>query len=223
MPNTPLAVFDLDGTLAETSRDLTVALNVSLAHIQLPPMDEPSVRALVGGGARLLIERGLKVNRHEASEDLIAKLVKVFLDYYAQHLADHSHLFKEIPETLDILQQQGWRLAVCTNKPEAMAHQLLQKLGIDHRFAAMTGGDTFPFRKPDARHLLETVRRAGSMPSRSVMIGDSKTDLDVAINANIAAVIVPWGYRGDDDLSAHMLKENISAKGLAAAIMKSLP
>ena len=99
-----------------------------------------------------------------------------------------------VPEALDRFEKAGFVMAVCTNKFEGMAVRLLTALGMAHRFAAITGQDTFAFRKPDPRHLLETIARAGGDPAGSVMVGDSRTDIDTAKAAGVPVVAVDFGY-----------------------------
>ena len=218
-----LALFDLDGTLVDTAADLTAALNHALKQQRLPPLTTEAVRHLVGGGARLLCERGLQAFNQPLDENRLQVMVSDFLQDYSQHLAVNSRPFEPIPDTLAQLTQKGWTLAVCTNKPEAMARQLLQALGMAASFTTITGGDTLAFRKPDARHLLETMTRAGGTLDKSVMVGDSQTDAQAADNANMPVVLVPWGYHGEDqNLQTRLLPNSLTANELVAAIEESV-
>ncbi|HRK24508.1 MAG TPA: HAD-IA family hydrolase, partial [Beijerinckiaceae bacterium] len=119
-------------------------------------------------------------------------LQAIFLAHYEKHIADFSRPYPGLIAQLDRLQADGHRLAVCTNKLEAYARLLLDELGLTHRFAAITGGDSFAFKKPDRRHLEETIRLAGSGPA--IMVGDSRTDVDTARNAGIPVIGVSFGY-----------------------------
>jgi phosphoglycolate phosphatase len=103
-------------------------------------------------------------------------------------------LFEGAEEALDHFAAQGWLLGVCTNKPEKLAVKLLDELGVLTRFAAVTGGDTYPYRKPDPRHLTGTIELAGADPLRAIMVGDSRTDIDTARQAGIPVVAVDFGY-----------------------------
>jgi phosphoglycolate phosphatase len=194
LPLAPIVVLDLDGTLAETAGDLISTLNVIM---RLEGLDEiPFVKAkdLIGAGAKALIERGFQTAGRELRPDKLETLFQFFLTHYEANIAVHSHLFEGVPDALDALQRDGFRLAVCTNKIEAHAVKLLGILGLANRFAMIAGKDTFPFFKPDARHLTETIRLAGGDPRRAVMVGDSKTDIDTALNAGIPVVGVTFGY-----------------------------
>ena len=190
----PIVVFDLDGTLAETAADLSATLNVVLARVGLPPVDVTRARDLIGAGARALIERGFAAAGRDLPRDRLDTLFRVFLAHYGQHLCDASHLFPGVVACLDRLRAAGYRLAVCTNKVEDHSVRLLSLLGVADRFGAICGRDTFPYCKPDPRHLTQTIARAGGDPARAVMVGDSRTDIATARAAGIPVVAVPFGY-----------------------------
>ena len=190
----PIVVFDLDGTLAETAGDLIGTLNVILAQEGLPPVALSQARELIGAGARALIQRGFSAGGRELTPAKLDALFRVFLAHYGQHLCEVSHLFPGVIESLDRLEAAGYRLAVCTNKPEEHSVRLLELLGVKARFAAICGRDTFPYFKPDPRHLTETIAQAGGDPARAVMVGDSRTDVATAKAAGIPVVAVPFGY-----------------------------
>lgn len=194
MALSPIVVFDLDGTLADTAHDLVATLNVILATEEVPPLPLAKARDLIGAGARPLIQRGFEAAGVSLPEPKLEALYGVFLDYYHHHIADHSQLFPGVVEALDALSGQGLTLAVCTNKLEAHALELLKMLGVLGRFAFVAGKDTFGVSKPDPRHLLETIERAGGDPARAVMVGDSKTDVDTAKAAGIPVLGVSFGY-----------------------------
>jgi phosphoglycolate phosphatase len=194
MTTPPIVVFDLDGTLADTAQDLIATLNVILEREKLAPLPFEKARDLIGAGAKPLIERGFASSGTPLSDARLQELYSFFLDYYHQHIAVHTVLFPGVIASLDRLAAQGFRLAVCTNKLERHALELLKVLGIIDRFAFVSGKDTFDVFKPDARHLTETIIRAAGDPARAVMIGDSKTDIDTAKNARIPVVGVTFGY-----------------------------
>jgi phosphoglycolate phosphatase len=190
----PLAVFDLDGTLADTAPDLVATLNVILGREELPALPLAEARSMIGHGARVMIERGLEAAGREVTPDRLDDLYRQFLVYYADHLCVETRLFPGVVEALDALEAEGFRFAVCTNKVEAHSVRLLEALGIADRFAAVCGRDTFPYVKPDPRHLILTIRKAGGTPAEAVMIGDSRTDIVTAQAAGIPVVAVPFGY-----------------------------
>ncbi|MGU3537213.1 phosphoglycolate phosphatase [Methylobacterium sp. A54F] len=190
----PIAVFDLDGTLAETAGDLLQTLNVLLGREGLPPVPLDEAREMIGAGARALIQRGFTAAGEPLSPEKLEELFGAFLDYYGAHLCDHSHLFPGVAAALDRLEAAGFRLAVCTNKVEGHSVELLDKLGLSGRFAAICGRETFPYFKPDPRHITSTIARAGGDPARAVMVGDSRADIDAAKAAGIPVIGVTFGY-----------------------------
>jgi phosphoglycolate phosphatase len=114
--------------------------------------------------------------------------------HYGENLCVETRLFPGVLDALDRLEEAGFRLAVCTNKYESHSVGLLESLGIAHRFAAICGRDSFPYFKPDPRHLHLTIGKAGGDPSRAVMVGDSLTDIATAKAAAIPVVAVTFGY-----------------------------
>jgi phosphoglycolate phosphatase len=190
----PLAVFDLDGTLADTAPDLTATLNVVLRGEGLPAVSLTDARRMIGHGARVMLEQGIEAAGREVTPARLDELYRTYLAHYADHLCVETKLFPGVAEALDRLEARGFRFAVCTNKIEAHSVRLLEALGIAHRFAAICGRDTFPFVKPDPRHLTLTIRQAGGVASNAVMIGDSRTDIATAQAAGVPVVAVPFGY-----------------------------
>ena len=190
----PLVVFDLDGTLAETAGDLMGALNHVLAGDDLPPLPVAQARSLLGAGGRALIRRGFASAGRPLDESRLDSLFARFLAHYEAHIADHSHLFPGVLASLDALQARGYGFAVCTNKMEGTAKRLLTVLGVADRFRAICGQDTFAVSKPQPGALLGTIAMAGGTPRRSVMVGDSRTDIDTAKAAGVPVVAVDFGY-----------------------------
>ena len=192
--NPPIAVFDLDGTLADTAADLVGTLNVILAQEGLAPLPVSQARGMIGAGARALIERGFEAAGKELAPSHLDELYRQFMVHYGENICVETQLFPGAREALDRLEAAGFILAVCTNKVEEHSVKLLDALGIGHLFAANCGRDTFPYFKPDPRHLTLTIQRAGGHPGRAVMVGDSRTDIVTAQNASIPVIAVPLGY-----------------------------
>jgi phosphoglycolate phosphatase len=190
----PLAVFDLDGTLADTAPDLAATLNVILRGEGLPGVPLAEARQMIGHGARVMLERGLEAAGREVTPDRLDELYRLFLVHYGDHLCVETVLFPGVVEAMDHLEAQGFRFAVCTNKVASHSVKLLEALGIAHRFRAICGRDTFPYVKPDPRHLTLTIKQAGGAVSHAVMIGDSRTDIVTAQAAGVPVVAVPFGY-----------------------------
>jgi len=185
-------IFDLDGTLIDTAPDLIDALNVTLAREGLPAIPYDDARALIGHGARSMIERGLATVGRPAAD--IDRLFRHFVAHYAEHVADRSRPFPGVEAALDVLAGRGYTFAVCTNKLEGLSVRLLESLGLANRFAAICGQDTFAVQKPHPEALLGTLRRAGGNLDRAVMVGDSPTDIATARAAVMPVVAVDFGY-----------------------------
>jgi phosphoglycolate phosphatase len=187
-------VFDLDGTLVDTAGDLTVTLNAVLAGEGLAAVPPDRARAMIGHGARAMLEAGLKASGADPSPARIDALFARFIAHYGENIAAHSRPYPGAEAALDRLSAAGWRLAVCTNKLEALSRRLLEALGLAGRFAAIAGQDTFGVRKPDPRHLTGTLLRVGGAGRPAVMVGDSDVDLATAGGAGVPAIAVTFGY-----------------------------
>lgn len=186
--------FDLDGTLVDSSRDLCPALNHALALEGRPAISGEETRDLIGGGIRQMLERGLNRTGGAVSPARFDELAAEILDHYSAHIADHTRPFDGCVEALDALEQHGCALAVCTNKVEALARELLERLGLVDRFACILGGDTMgPGRaKPAPDMIEEAMRRCGG--GRFAMIGDTTYDTRAAQAAGVPAVVLSFGY-----------------------------
>jgi phosphoglycolate phosphatase len=196
-----IVLFDLDGTLADTAADLAAALNHALGQLGRPPLSVNDVRRMVGHGARTLLRRGLSATG-AMTEDLVEQAFPLFIGYYEAHIADHTRPFDGVDAALAGLDAQGVRLAICTNKPEALTHKLISVLGWESRFDAIVGGDTLPQRKPDPAPVHEAIARAGG--GRAAFVGDSINDTDAARAAGIPCVALTLGFsdRPADQLGA---------------------
>ena len=183
-------VLDLDGTLVDSVPDLASALNRAMAARGLAPFDHPGTAAMVGDGARVLFTRACAA-RDAAFEEAG---FDAFLADYTAHVAVESRAFPGAADTMRLMQGQGWRFAVCTNKPAAATHALLDALGLSPWFAAIGGGDSFPTRKPDPAHLLATLAAAGGSPAAAVMVGDHHNDVRAAAGAGVPCIFAGWGY-----------------------------
>lgn len=190
----PIIVFDLDGTLVDTAPDLLDSLNYCLSISGLAPADNATLRRFVGQGGRVMLERAFTAANKAFDDAIIDDLVVAFREHYSEKMPGQSAFFPGALDAMDRFAANGFELAVCTNKFESLAVKLLTSLGEASRFAAICGADTFAFRKPDPRHLFETISLAGGNRDRAVMIGDSRTDIDTAKAAGIPVVAVDFGY-----------------------------
>jgi len=187
-------VFDLDGTLVDTAPDLAAAANHVLGLIGLAPIEPARLRPLIGHGSRAMIEAGLRLHGVAKTQDEVDDLHALFFPYYADNIAVMSRPFAGAVELLDALLDAGARLAVCTNKFESLSKSLLRQLGLDRRFAAIAGRDTFPIFKPAPGHLTGTIAMAGGRNDCAVMVGDSEVDFAAAAAAGIPSIGVTFGY-----------------------------
>jgi phosphoglycolate phosphatase len=192
--NSPTIVFDLDGTLVDSAPDLVTTLNVVLAHEGLQPVAYDDGRLMVGGGARAMVERGVKATGRLLPATEIDRLVRDFITYYAEHIAVRSRPYHGVEAALDQLSESGCGLAVCTNKLERLSVQLLDTLGLHPRFRAICGADTFGVSKPDPAILTRTIECAGGDKTRAIMVGDSWTDVATARAAGVTVIAVDFGY-----------------------------
>ena len=187
-------VFDLDGTLIDTAPDLVDTLNVVFAREGLPPVPYETARNLIGGGARMMIARGIAAEGRTVTPAELERLFQDFLAHYSEHIADRSQPFPGLIDALDAMAANDWRFAVCTNKLEYLSVLLLKQLGLAHRFAAICGQDTFGVQKPDPEVLRRTIAAAGGTLRSAIMIGDSLTDIRTARAAGIPVIAVDFGY-----------------------------
>lgn len=192
-------LFDLDGTLVDSIRDLATALNLLRGELGLPPLPLARVRACIGDGATLLVRRAV------AEVPFRAELLQRFLDHYADHLLDETVVYPGIREFLD--QQRHRRLGIVTNKPQALALPLVEGLGLTPYFKVVVGGDTCPEKKPHPMPVRHALARLGADPATAAMIGDHHTDLRAGAAAGLRTCFCAWGIgrREDspcDDLAA---------------------
>lgn len=187
-------VFDLDGTLVDTAPDLHNALNACLKDAGREEVSLDQVHHMVGQGARVMLERGLKATGGLPGEDEFERLVNVFFDFYSNNIANHSQPYEGVLKVLDHCKAEQATMAVCTNKPEGMARQLLEELDMLSYFSAVLGGDSLDVKKPHADHINKTIAAAGGSKNKAIMIGDSVADIKAAANSEIPCIAVSFGY-----------------------------
>jgi phosphoglycolate phosphatase len=195
-------VFDLDGTLADTSGDLIAAANACFREmgrgdVLSPESDAPT--ALRGGKAMLRL--GLERIAHPKLAEEVERWYPFLLKAYGEDICTHTVFYPGALESVEALRGAGYAVAICTNKPEGLAEALMARMGAREMFHALVGADTLPVRKPDPRPYFEAVRRAGGDLSRSLLVGDTATDRNTARAAEVPCVLVTFGP-GDDDVRA---------------------
>jgi phosphoglycolate phosphatase len=214
----PTIAFDLDGTLVDSAPDLLETLNLVLGESGLGPITAADARGMFGGGARVMIERGLAYHGVRPAVPDVDRMQKRFLAHYEDHLADKSVAYPGAADALEALVAQKAHLVVVTNKFERFSVKLLAALGLAKYFAVIAGPDTFNLRKPDPGHLLRAVEKAGGAAAATVMVGDSAVDVATARAANVPVIAVSYGYRsvGAPELGADRLIDQLSEVPAAA-------
>lgn len=191
-------IFDLDGTLADTSGDLIAAANHCFREMGLGDVLDPATdQAIALRGGKMMLRRGLERTGRFVPET-VETWYPVLLDAYGSAIDLHTSLYPGAMEAVEALKTQGYGVGICTNKPAWLADMLLDRLGVRDAFASMVGADTLAVRKPDPEPLREAARRAGGDPSRCLLVGDSDTDRNTARAAGVPCILVTFGPSGED-------------------------
>jgi phosphoglycolate phosphatase len=185
-------VFDLDGTLADTAMDLLAAANACFDQPMLGPQD--AVTAFAGG--RQMLRVGFDRLGRPWSEADVDRVYPRLLEAYGTAICVHTRLYPGVIEAVEALRVTGYATAICTNKPEGLAVELVRRLGVSKLFDALVGADTLPVRKPDPAPYLLAVARAGG--GRSFLVGDTDTDRKTGLAAGVPVVLVTFGPQGQE-------------------------
>lgn len=187
-------VFDLDGTLADTAADIREAIVRALADEGLPPVDVNSVRLMIGGGPRLLVERVLHRLNVATDSDLVERLTRSFHSEYLKQGSRLSSLFPGVESTLKNLHAAGIRVGLCSNKPDDLCRMLIRNFSLVEYVDEIVGsGGDLP-RKPNPAPLLRVIERLGVARDDALYVGDSETDVVTARNAGVDVMLVKHGY-----------------------------
>lgn len=196
-----LLVFDLDGTLIDSAQDLCNSVNATLTHFDRPPLPDTQVATFIGNGAQMLVRRALAADDGvEPDEALLARAYAFFLDYYREHKLDYTYAYDGVLEALAALRnvhdQPGAParvMAVLTNKPVRPAQAICEALGLAPYFLNVYGGNSFPTKKPSPDGLFSLMQEANARPEQTVMIGDSRVDVETARNAGAWSIGCTFG------------------------------
>lgn len=192
-------VFDLDGTLADTSGDLIAAANACFVEMgvgdQLDAVKDAGT-ALKGG--RAMLRLGMQRLGRDGDEAAIDQYYPVLLNAYEGAIDTHTQLYPGAMAAVEELRSDGYAVAICTNKPEYLARLLMTRLGVLGAFGALIGADSLPTRKPDPETLFETVRRAGGDTGRCLLVGDTETDRETSRAAGVPSILVTFGPNGQE-------------------------
>lgn len=197
-----LLVFDLDGTLIDSARDLCNSVNAALQHMGRPHLSDDIIASFVGNGAPMLVRRSLAVENGVAPDEVhdeeLATAYNFFLAHYREHKLDFTYAYDGVLESLTALRLMAdgspRRMAVLTNKPVRPARAICQGLGMGVFFFQIYGGDSFAFKKPDPLGMRTLMQEAGAEPHETLMIGDSKVDVETARNAGAWSMGCQFGF-----------------------------
>jgi len=204
--NKKVILFDLDGTLINSSPDLALAVNHMLKTLDRDTFSEDVIHGWVGNGAQTLVQRALS-GKSEIDENLdatfAADALETFLAFYAQNLCVSTVTYPNVPSTLKALKSMGYRLAIVTNKPFAFVEPILEGLGLDGLFEIILGGDSLSQKKPDPVPLLHVCETLGVAVDDCVMVGDSKNDILAANACGMQSIGVTYGYNYGEDIGSY--------------------
>lgn len=204
--NKKLLIFDLDGTLINSALDLSLAVNYMLKQLGKETFAEDIIHEWVGNGALTLVKRAL-LGKRELDDTLdekeVDKALKIFLDYYEANLCNATLPYPQVIETLHLLKDKGYILAIVTNKPFKFVSPILEGLTMDGLFSFILGGDSLPEKKPHPLPLLHVCDVLAIQVEDSVMIGDSKNDILAANACNMDSVGVTYGYNYGEDIALY--------------------
>jgi phosphoglycolate phosphatase len=194
--NMRCVVFDLDGTLADTSKDLLAAANACFVDQGYGVvLDERDTLTAFHGG-RAMLRAGYDRLSVAYDEDTISRTYPKLLMSYAAGIDTHTQLYPGAAEAVMALRSKGYKTAICTNKPEGLAQELVRRLGITELFGSLIGADTLPVRKPDPAPYLAAVHQAGGVVGRSMLIGDTETDRKTGLAVGVPVALVTFGPEG---------------------------
>jgi phosphoglycolate phosphatase len=185
----PVLIFDLDGTLVDSKKDLTASVNYIRNRFSLPSLTEEEIARFIGDGALMMIHRALAEKSTEAN---VQAGLQMFLSHYRAHMLDQTRLYPGVRETLDRL--RDCKLAVLTNKPVHFSCAMLDGLGIYRHFAAVYGGNSFDHKKPDPVGVYQILSDTNGHRDKTWMIGDSSVDVLTGRNAGVTTCGVTYGY-----------------------------
>jgi phosphoglycolate phosphatase len=204
--NKKLIIFDLDGTLIDSSPDLALAVNHMLTTLKRNTFSTDTIHYWVGNGAETLVKRALSGSAtiDEKLDPLLCKeALKIFLDFYAKNLAVATVTYPNVERTLKSLKERGYRLAIVTNKPFAFVEPILKELKLMEFFELILGGDSLEKKKPDPLPLLHLCSKLNVSVEESVMVGDSKNDIQAANACNMQSIGLTYGYNYGENISVH--------------------
>tara|TARA_B100001094_G_scaffold318380_1_gene361857 strand:+ start:3668 stop:4333 length:666 start_codon:yes stop_codon:yes gene_type:complete len=189
--------FDLDGTLLDSANDLVLSLNILLKEQKQKSISRNKVNSLVGNGALAMIKKAYEINANNENVNW-DELKDRFLEIYKSCYTKNTKLYPYTIETLNFLKKSKFKIILVSNKPEYFVNKILDYFNITSFFKAISGGDTFQYRKPDPRHLTETIKKANIVNYDCIFVGDSINDALCAKNSKSKLVLLEHGYSNED-------------------------
>jgi phosphoglycolate phosphatase len=186
-----LLIFDLDGTLIDSAKDLAVSMNATREHLGMTPLDPALIYSFVGNGAAMLVRRALGGG---ATEELVQEGLSFFLKYYRTHALEHTQLYPGVRELLETLTGKH-KLTILTNKPVKISVDIVAALGLGGYFEKVYGGDSFAEKKPDPVGIRTLMTENSATADNTWMVGDSSVDIQTARNAGVRSCGVAWGFQ----------------------------
>ena len=199
-------IFDLDGTLIDSSRDIAWAVNKTLRDIGFGELSYDVIKSYIGWGVKMLLEQAIPKERH----NVLDQTREIFLEHYGKHLLIDTHLYSGVKDILEYFKHK--KLAIVTNKPIGLTEKILDGLSISKYFQKVIGGDNVQNKKPHPQAVEVILKDLSVKPENAVFVGDSKIDIEAGKNAGIAACGAVYGFRGREELvnaGADFLIENI--------------
>src|SRR5712664_3415992 len=187
-------IYDLDGTLIDSAKDMQMAVSHVLADHGLQPVSEDDVRIFMGQGSKITMGKAFAKNGKSLDDTALSAVTREFVRYYEADPVSHTTAFDGVAEVVARFDRLGLKQGVCTNKFENPSRMILQHLKLMPPIADVAGADTFTVRKPDPGHILQLIDKLGGTRARAVMIGDSIHDVEAAHGGGLPAVLVSWGY-----------------------------
>ena len=221
-------LFDLDGTLVDTAPDLMNAHNYVMKKYGYPTKSTDEIRNLVGQGAGAMLGRSIwgqakkefgKIDNQKVKDEMI----KDFVSFYGNNIVNESTLINGVKEFLKWCKEKNISMAVCTNKQEHLAIDLLKKIGINNYFEYVAGHNTFDYCKPDPRHLTSVIEILDGDITKSLMFGDSETDANAAKAASMPLILLENGYtekNTDEIYHNHLIKDFIDVEKIVSNYLK---
>lgn len=187
-------IFDLDGTLIDSVPDLCREISLFLNKHGRRALTESETVSIIGNGAAMMLRGAYKLTGEAVGESEMPTLLDAWVRQYADAEMSLTYAFPRVPETLERLKKDGFKLAVCTNKPHEPTLAILKKLDLEKYFDVVLDADALPVRKPRPEPLWEAVKRMGGTNDSAVMVGDSEADAAAARNAGFPVVLLTYGY-----------------------------